>query len=81
MGEEHCIDHLRHSIMCSGNFALDHWKYDAETNRRNRRAACLQGLWCHERMGGWTQMGVGASTGVLRNMGYSEQTAVACLPS
>lgn len=41
MGEEHCIDHLRHSIMCSGNFALDHWKYDAETNRRNRRAACL----------------------------------------
>lgn len=27
---EHCIEHLRQSIMCSGDFALDSWLHDDE---------------------------------------------------
>jgi hypothetical protein len=30
---EHCIEHLRQSIMCSGDFALDYWRYDKETDK------------------------------------------------
>lgn len=30
---EHCLDHIRQSLMCSGDFTLDRWEYDQETGK------------------------------------------------